>query len=352
MTAKLLPDSLFEALRTNAEIEEAGESVGGSIQLLRVADALTDSGRSRPDLTARNLARVASANLSVARLLEGHVNALRIIDERGNDDQRRAVRDLVDTGGMLGVWGADGDPPVRFDPKSRMLNGRKIYASGLGTVTHALVTVNVNDKTQLCLIDVSETQRHDSTVWAMSGMRATQSGSFDFSDMPADAALWIGPPDSYMTEPTFVGGVWRIAALQLGATLGLLDATAGHLKRLDRMKSDAQLIRLTPIVMRALAAEQLVTRAAIFAESAAARAQPERAVALSATARLLTEELGLHAITACEQSLGLVHFGKGSESGRMARDLAVYMRQAARDALLLRIGGHVFGGASIWEIMP
>lgn len=351
MNAHLPTNALCDRLRTNAALEDEGACIDDSVTLIRQAGLLTDSGQSRPSSTARCLTRIASVNLSAARLLEGHVNALRLIAELGSEDQRRDIHKLVEEGAFLGVWGADGVPPVKLDVTTGILHGQKIYASGLGTITHALVSVDVASKTQLCLVDVQETSRQDAALWSMLGMRATRSGAFDFAGMAHDAVMWVGPPDSYMTEPTFVGGVWRIAALQLGATLGLLDAVTAQLSKLDRLKADAQLIRLTPLAIRALAADELVKRSAEFAESKMARMNPERAVALSASARLLTEELGLQAITASEQSLGLVHFDKGSESGRMARDLAVYLRQAARDALVLRVGAHVFGAKSIWDIM-
>jgi hypothetical protein len=74
-------------------------------------------------------------------------------------------------------------------------------------------------------------------------------------------------------------------------------------------------------------------------------------VALSASARLLTEAVGQDAIAIVERSVGLGHFVPGSTSGRIARDLAVYMRQAARDALRARVGAHAFGpDASVWDL--
>ena len=73
------------------------------------------------------------------------------------------------------------------------------------------------------------------------------------------------------------------------------------------------------------------------------RIAAEDAVSLSISARLFTEEAALAAIHAVEQSLGLRHFAQGSPTGRMARDLSVYLRQAARDALLQRAADHVLG---------
>ena len=352
MNVHLSTDNLLQKLRADAALEDAGVSIEASVQLIRQAGLLADSGQTHPSATARTLARIASVNLSVARLLEGHVNALRLIEMLGTDAQRAAVPTLLERGAFLGVWGANGDDPVRLDQSTDTLHGSKIYASGLGVVTHAVVSVDVASKTHLFLAKVTEHKRQDSARWSMSGMRATRSGGYDFTGMRGDALQWIGPPDSYMAEPAFIGGVWRIAALQLGATVGLLDVVTADLARLDRLKAEAQMIRLTPLAIRAVAAEGLVTRAAVFAQSDAAQARPERAVALSASARLLTEELALQTITASEQSLGLIHFDSGSESGRMARDLAVYVRQAARDALVLRVGAHVFNAGTLWDVMP
>ncbi len=352
MNASFRFDPLLKNLRANAVPEDGGTSIGSSVSLIRQAGMLQDSGRFSPMETARSLARIAGVNLSVARLLEGHINALRLIDELGSKDQIGESRKFLGKEPFLGVWGADGAVPVRLDQSTQKLVGSKKFASGLGTVTHALVSVDVASSLQLCLVNVGDTARQDSAVWSMTGMRATRSGVYDFTGLNAEEVVRIGPPDSYMTEPTFIGGVWRIAALQLGATLGLLDSVTAHLAGLDRLKAEAQLIRLTPLAMRAMAAERLVNRAAEFAESDLARANPESAVALSASARLLTEELGLQTIAAAEQSVGLSHFDEGSESGRMARDLAVYLRQAGRDALVLRVGAHVFGARSIWDILP
>ncbi len=344
-------DALCEKLRDHAVVEDKGEDVSASVGLLRQAHLLDESGKAAPRATVRRLMRVAAANLSVARLLEGHINALRLVETHGQAGQLFEVRELVRQGAFLGVWGADGDRPVRVADTNGKLDGRKKYASGLGTVTHAILTVDVSSQTRLCLIDVQDKARQDGQSWSMLGMRATRSGHFDVTGIDGASAMWIGPPGVYMSEPGFIGGVWRIAALQLGATLGLLEAAARKLADLGRLDAEAQMARLTSVVMRAMGAEGLTVKAAEFAESDKALDAPEHAVALSAAARLLTEEIGLQAITAAEQSLGMLHFETDSESGRIARDLAVYMRQAARDALLLRVGRYVFGQPTLAGLM-
>ncbi|MFW8637552.1 hypothetical protein [Cribrihabitans pelagius] len=95
------------------------------------------------------------------------------------------------------------------------------------------------------------------------------------------------------------------------------------------------------VLMRAWAGAALTERAA--QASSDPHTPAEDIVAASIAARLTTEETGLDAIRAVEQSIGLCHFETGTGTGRMARDLAVYLRQAARDAFLQRAARHTLG---------
>ncbi len=171
-------------------------------------------------------------------------------------------------------------------------------------------------------------------------MRATVSGDVDLTGR---APRWLGGPGDYFTEPHFLGGVWRIAALQLGGTLGLLAAARDALSGAGRLGAEAQVARLAPLVARAMAAFGLVEQAAAVAAGPGGQADPDRAVTLSLQARLLTEDLAQDAVAAVERSVGLAHFAARSETGRIARDLATYCRQAARDAFEQRAGATALG---------
>lgn len=338
-TAGPVPSDVEKALRAAAAQEECGERpISRSIDLLREAGLLTDDGVTDSTRTARALMQVAAANLGVGRLWEGHVNALHLIRLYGTKEQTVRVDRRIAEGALLGVWGADGAVPVLLDPTGNHLQGGKCYTSGLGTVSYALVTINSGPEVRMALVDVSDVTRADPSTWDMQGMRATASGTFDFTGLPAE---WIGAPGDYLKEPHFVGGVWRIAALQAGAIAGLLDVAAAELRIAGRMGAEAQKSRLMSVLMRAWAGMALTERAA---EVTADRHTPQdNIVATSIAARLFTEEVGLDAIRAVEQSIGLRHFEAGSETGRMARDLAVYLRQAARDAFLQRAAETALG---------
>ena len=331
-------DALVALLDEAAGPEETGDTpVAVSIAHLRSAGWLADDGAQDPARTAARLMRVGAANLPVGRLWEGHVNALYLARAHADAETRARVQARVADGAFLGVWGADGDRPVIPAPDGTHLNGSKSFASGLGTVSHAVVTVSSGPAVRLALVDVRDMARADASVWRMQGMQATVSGRYDFDGIAADDILWLGSPGDYLREPHFVGGVWRIAALQIGGALGLLEAAATGLRDRDRLHAPAQMARLSAVAIRALGASALTTRAAEAAVPGT-RPAPDSAAALSAAARLLTEEVALDTIRAVEQSLGLAHFETGSATGRKARDLSVYLRQAARDAFQTRVG--------------
>ncbi|MCP1200860.1 acyl-CoA dehydrogenase family protein [Notoacmeibacter sp. MSK16QG-6] len=297
-------------------------------------------GGERARYSVHAFARLAGANMSIARLFEGHVNAIGLIMTYGDADLKAMICEHVRRGSLLGIWGADGSRPVVIGEDGK-LDGTKQFASGLGIVAFALITAKVASGTQLCFVRVDDPARQDASSWAMSGMRATVSGTYDFSGL-ADFET-VGEVDAYYREPLFVGGVWRIAAIQAGGTFALLEAARDALRERGRLDAEPQLARLGTITARAFGSLGLVERAARTAMQA--DGDPEDAVALSIFARLLTEEIAQDAIAAVERSVGLAHFDAASQTGRIARDLAVYIRQAARDAFLQRAAAQVLGNS-------
>lgn len=309
-------------VRAAAAGEDRGESIRASVHAVLGCGGFETSD---PALLCRMLVAVAEANLPVARIVEGHVNARHLLSML---DRQAVTGDAV-----FGVWGADGALPLGLN--AGLLSGGKRYASGLGTVTDAIVTVGAGDEIRLARVDVTDAARHHAEAWQMQGMRATVSGEVDLTGLSPE---WIGAPGAYFREPSFLGGVWRIAALQLGGTFGLIGAARDALSEVGRLDAEAQVARLAPLIGRALAAFGLVERAATVASGVAGSNDPDRAVALSVRARLLTEDLAQDAVAAVERAIGLAHFATGSETGRIARDLSTYCRQAARDALDQRSG--------------
>lgn len=288
------------------------------------------------------LRETAALDLSLARLLEGHVNALALIRIHGDEALRGECLREAAEGHLFGVWGADADPPVAAEDEE--LTGAKRYASGLGLVSRAIVTARSPEGQRMFVVDASERRRHDPAAWEMSGMQDSRSGRFDCDGLLGRP---LGAPDSYTLEPHFVGGTWRIAAVTAGGIVGLLDRAAAALRGRGHLESDAQLLRLGPVAGRVVAAWPAILRAGDVASGSAGLSDPDRAATLSVSTRLLTEDLGQDAIAAVERSLGLAMFATEDPAGRMARDLACYMRQVGRDAFALRTARAFLGGATL-----
>jgi alkylation response protein AidB-like acyl-CoA dehydrogenase len=98
----------------------------------------TDAGRSGPLLNL--LERIGSASLPVARLFEGHVNALQLIQLFGNvEQQSRCERDVQEGGLRFAIWNTDAEDGVLLEPDGDgyRLTGAKMLASGAGRIEPA-----------------------------------------------------------------------------------------------------------------------------------------------------------------------------------------------------------------------
>ena len=146
------------------------------------------------------LARLGAEDLSLARLAEGHADAIAILREAG--------RPAAD--GVLGVWAAD--PPsgrvfARRDGDGWRLSGGKRWCSGVGVVDVALVTAHAEDGYRLFLVDVrSPGVTADLDDWRAVGMRDSATGSVTLDlELPRSAA--IEPPGWYLDRRGFwIGG--------------------------------------------------------------------------------------------------------------------------------------------------
>ncbi len=282
------------------------------------------------------LRALGTANLSLARLFEGHMNACKLVTLYGSDAQVSASVASVRNGNLLGVWGAnDANAPLRLQHHGRNgsrilhLSGAKVFASGLGYVSQAIVTAQYNGAEQLLLIPANDENRADASTWDMSGMRATRSGRYDFTGVElADDAL-IGALDDYYREPFFEGGIWRYCAAHLGAAEALYSLTRDALIKRKRASDPHQQRRVVEMAIALETTRLLLMRAACEVEEAGA--SPEK-IALSLLAREHTHESCRTVLALSEQALGMTAHIAGTPVERIRRDLSLFLCQAAPDA--------------------
>ncbi|AWV16624.1 acyl-CoA dehydrogenase [Methylobacterium sp. XJLW] len=286
---------------------------------------------------AEVLRLVGYGSLALGRLYEGHVNAIQLIARYGTPDQRSRLFADAHAGHLFGVWNtepADGGLRVEARDTDGRLLGVKTFASGAGYVTRALVTARHPDRAGVAMmvVPLEAGTRADLSAWRAQGMRASATGTVDFTGLAVNAGDILGQPDDYFQQPAFSGGAWRFAAVQLGGIEAVFDAWRGHLNRTGRGGDPHQLARLGEGAIAVEGARLWIERGAQVASDAGM--PPARVVAYINLVRLAVERAGLDVLQLAQRSVGLQGFMRGHRLERLARDLATYLRQPGPDHAL------------------
>ena len=289
----------------------------------------------------RIVRRVAAADASVARILDGHVNAVERLALLLSEPLRSAELAAVGAGERrLGVWGADPLPgegePARLTP-SGTAEGVKVFCSGAGGLDRALVLLKGEESEPplLAYIDLSEGVEVDPTWYRGAGMRASESHRVAFSGARVLAVL--GEPGELAREPYFGRDAIRTAATWAGAGDSALEAMLEGAAR----RSDEDLVALA--VGRALAARG--TMDAWFDKAASeAESDPERPLSeLSVALRHAVSEACRTILAEAEGALGSRPFAEGGALDRARRDLGIFLLQHRLDPMMARMGRRALG---------
>jgi alkylation response protein AidB-like acyl-CoA dehydrogenase len=172
-----------------------------------------------------SLGQLAAEDLSVARLVEAHADAVAICTEGGRADIAK---------GALGVWASDGPASrvgaVRVQNGWR-LDGTKQFCSGSTIVDRALITAHAPDGLRLFAILLDQPGVEvDTSGWVTQAFTGTGTGVVRLSlRIPGDAA--VGDPGFYVTRPGFWHGAIGVAACWAGGARGLADHYIRHHRR-------------------------------------------------------------------------------------------------------------------------
>lgn len=295
------------------------------------------------------LTTIGRASLTLGRLYEGHLNAVKLATIYGGDAALGILAAEAAAGRLSGVWNAErGDGPHahRVEGGWRVA-GRKVHCSGAGTIRRPLVTAAIDaGKGPLMMLPEVDGPGAsiDLTIWRASGMRGTATGTLVLDDLfVADAAV-VGSPGDYYRSPLFSGGAWRVLAVQLGGLARVVCLHARHLGEGGRTPDAIGRARFGEGAAAYEAARLLVREAAARAEDPAGDA-----AAIDAYVDLARggfERLALIVIEAARRGVGLSGFIAPHPLDRTIRDLETYLRQpfldASRDAAashLLARGG-------------
>jgi hypothetical protein len=282
--------------------------------------------------------RVAAADASVGRILDGHLNAVERLEVAAEPELRESELAKLEGGTrLLGVWGADPapgkGPPARVieEGGAMILRGAKTFCSGAGGIDAALVMVGSDDELapRLILVECDERVEVDRRWYRGAGMRASESHLVVFRDAPVVAIL--GAPGELGREPWFSRDALRTAA----SWAGMVDAAAGA--AIDDLAA-----RRAGEPLSQLAAGRIeAARGSVDAWLAMATSAADEGRELKGLSVLMRAEIDRAAKTVLEAAAaacGSYPFVTAGPLDRARRNLETFLLQHRLDPLLARLG--------------
>ncbi len=264
-------------------------------------------------------------SVALGRLLEGHVNALRLVWLYGNDAVRAAAAADAAAGHLFGIWVTEVERPLRLGADG-VLEGGKNFCSGAGRVTRPLVTAAPAEGPPVMVLARLTGVEALGTARTMSGVKGAQTADMDLSGVTGTV---VGAAGDYLRQPEFSVGAWRGSAVALGALEAMVEVAVGQLRERGRHTNPHQAARIGRMLIAVETARLWVGRAC----DGSGIEDGERA-ALVNLARIAVETVCLEALGLVQRSLGLAAFVVSNPVERMGRDLATYLRQPAPDETL------------------
>jgi alkylation response protein AidB-like acyl-CoA dehydrogenase len=340
------PRSLADRLeRVAAPADADGRYPRAALELL-AAEGLTRPERLLPDRRhggmgrlLRVLACVGQGDASVGRLLEGHANALELLERVAPAPLRARALGQARRGALYGVWGADPpENPLRAELEGGRyrLSGAKLFCSGADGLDAALVlAATEGDRRLLLYIPVDDRLEVDRSAWRPLGMRASGSHRVVFDGVTAGPEAVVCDGAAYLADPWFSGGAMRFAAVQAGVARGLAEVAAAHLVERARADAPHQAARLGSVAAALVGLEATLERAAAAWDAGCAPDAPAEAADAAAAhghlARVAAERALLEVADIVQRAVGLGALIAPHPLERRLRDALTYVRQPNPD---------------------
>jgi alkylation response protein AidB-like acyl-CoA dehydrogenase len=285
------------------------------------------------------LRRVAAADASVARVLDGHLNAVERLEVAAGPELRERELAAVEAGKLLGVWGADprggeGSPARLVEAGGGfVLRGVKTFCSGAGGVDAAMVMVGSDDGVApaLVLLDCGAECEVDRDWYRAAGLRASESHRVVFHDAPVTAVL--GEPGELARDPWFSRDAMRTAASWAGMVDAAADAAREALIEAGREEDPLATLAVGKIESARATVDAWLDRAARVADAGGADARAT-GIAMRGEIDRAAKFILETAATAC----GSHPFVTAGRLDRARRDLETFLLQHRLDPLLAKLG--------------
>lgn len=280
------------------------------------------------------LAEWGRRDLSLARLAEGHTDAVAILADAGR---------TADPTALYGVWAArSGGTGARLvrDDGALVLDGTVRFCSGARILDRALVVADAPDVPDggRLLVDLAVRRpgiQADPDTWASAAMAAADTLDVRFENVPVPTEAVVGGPGWYTARPGFAVGGAGVAAVWWGGAAGVLDRVMGHLPP----KPDAhQLAHVGELHALLEAAAALLARVAAEVDGTPDADHSRRVAAVrSATERVVRE-----VVDRAPRMVGPAPLSRDAVLARALADLSMYVRQHHGERDHAALGAQVF----------
>jgi alkylation response protein AidB-like acyl-CoA dehydrogenase len=314
--------------------EVTGQAFAGAVASGLLDLPLPGSGRTGERWAA--FAALAEEDLSLARLGEGHADAVAILAELGGP--------TPPPGSRWGVWAAHPPgPKLQADRSGAQwrLRGTKRYCSGARWCTDALVTADTPEGRRLFAIAVADLVPEPGT-WPATGMAGSDTLDVSFPDVSAEP---VGPPGAYVQRPGFTHGGAGVAACWYGGARGVGRALLSAASERDVGPHALAHLGAVDIALRTVSSALDQAASEIDADPAdlegAGRARTLRV-------RALAEAAATEVIGRVGRALGAGPLCLDEAHSRRVADLTVYLRQHHAERNLAELGALIAGQGTQW----
>ena len=310
---------LPELARQAAAVQ--GSAAAGLALAESVAAAAPFPGRGRTARLWSILAVIAAADLTAARAVEPHLDALAILEQ---------ARDTPDPG-TWGVFAAEAPGTVLTAVPAGAgweLSGRKPWCSLAGSLDHAVVTAHTGGGLRRAFaVDLRQPGVTPvSGTWVSRGLAEVDSGPVDFHRA---AARPLGADNWYLERPGFAWGGIGVAACWYGGAVGVA-------RRMFSAAQDREPDQIAHLLLGRADTRLQAARAALdwaAHEVDAGRAEGREGALLARRVRSIVADAAEEVLTAADHGLGPGPLALEEDHARRTSDLRIYLRQhhAERD---------------------
>lgn len=277
----------------------------------------------------QRLAQLTQTDITAGRLAEAHADAVAILAELQGPPPSPQQ--------WWGVWAAESGEAVLTATRvgdKLLLDGTKVWCSGAGLCTHALVTARVSaGERGLFAVDLNaHGVRPLPSRWRHAGMAESDTRSVQFTATPA---IPVGSPGQYLSRPGFWHGAAGVAACWLG---GARAVAAALYDRVKSGRADAHMSAHLGAVDAAVASADALLNAVAGEFDADRLNRTGRAELLARRARAAVENAVDETLNRTARALGPSPLCMDPVHSRRVADLSTYVRQSHAERDLERLG--------------